>query len=124
VSGDRFSSTLVVQKILTEDGLVDLDLLNARHRLEVLVGNALTDAHLGYGDGGDLGTGTVNAYFFVSDPHRALPVVLEALRRLKETEGVAVAWLDKAGDTWRVLWPENYPNAFETPPRLRRVVTP
>lgn len=100
--------TLIVQH-RTKDWGSPQD-LQMRHKMESLLDECLKATGSGYCDGGDIGSGTVNIFLFVLDPHRAKDTVVEALRKAQLLEEVTIAIETDEG--FEVLWPQDFVGEF------------
>ncbi|HJZ55951.1 MAG TPA: hypothetical protein VKE74_13360, partial [Gemmataceae bacterium] len=87
-----------------------------RLRLEQLLGDALEAAGIGECDGGDSGSGTMNANMFVTDPEAARAVILRTLAETGNADDTVVVYSasDEDGESSEevVWWPENYPYQY------------
>jgi hypothetical protein len=102
------SPRIIIQYPIDEMGtLEDLD---RRHRVEELMEQHLTRDSLGRCAGGEIGSGTMEVFCNVADPERALPVIVEALRRDGLLEGAVIALTSDEEE--RVLWPEDFKGEF------------
>ena len=62
----------------------------------------------GFGDGCDIGSGTMNVFCFVVDAKAAAPHVVEVLKKKGLIEGAVVA----IGGRPKVVWPDGYKEKF------------
>lgn len=88
-----------------------------RLRLEKLLGAALGAAGVGECDGGDGGSGTMNANMFVTDPAAARAVILRVLAENGYADDTVVHYSatdEETGDEIEesVWWPEDYPYRY------------
>ena len=77
----------------------DLDL---RYSIEDEIGECLAREELGHCDGGDIGSGTINAFFYVGDTRRAVQRMIAVLRTLGLAEAATIAVRDDEGG--RHVW--------------------
>lgn len=101
------------------EGWGDVDDLDKRRDVHLIVDPCLRSAGNGYVDGGDLGSGSINVYLEgVVDPELACTAIVRALRDNGHLDGAHIALeVDDAatGDrTYRILWPTNYEGEFST----------
>ncbi|HVY49038.1 MAG TPA: hypothetical protein VHB21_24275 [Minicystis sp.] len=83
----------------------DVDDLELRYAIEDEVGARLGDAGLGHCDGGDIGSGTVNAFFYVTDVGPAVATMIAAVRALGLADAALIA--TRGGDgAYEVRYPE------------------
>jgi uncharacterized protein (TIGR03067 family) len=90
---------------------------NRRLAIQDLVGGVLSSNSNGESTGGDGGSGTMNAFFDVTDPARAREPVLAALREANQLDGGLVVVHQTFRDeeiTDEVWWPADYAFAFTT----------
>jgi hypothetical protein len=101
-------SELVVQYRLANWGSpADLE---KRHGVQDLLDDTLGWTGNGHCDGGDIGSGSINAYSFVVDPEKAAEAVIDALERDGMLAGAVIAVRENAD--YRVLWPRDYDGKF------------
>lgn len=100
----------MVVQFKTEDAWGDTSDLDKRYRVEDILNECLGWTGNGHCDGGDIGSGTINAYSFVVDPELAKDAIVAALREHNLIDGAIVA----AGndDGYRVLWPDDFEGEF------------
>jgi hypothetical protein len=84
--------------------------LEKRHDVEERLNQCLGWTGNGHCDGGDIGSGTINAYCFVVDPYLARDVIVEDLRRNNFLEGAVIA-IDRQ-DAFEVIWPPDFSGEF------------
>jgi len=82
-------SQLVIQ--YATNGSRNVQDLRRRQRLESLLDETLGWTGLGYCDGGDIGSGTINIFCFVVDPAAAVECIVQALRRRRALKGAVIA---------------------------------
>lgn len=100
--------TLIVQ--YRTEGWGSSQDLEMRWTVESLLDECLKSMSNGYCDGGDIGSGTINIFLSVLDPHRATEAVIEALRKAQLLEGATIALEDE--EEFEVLWPEGFEGGF------------
>ncbi|MGD0736177.1 MAG: hypothetical protein ABR976_13570 [Terracidiphilus sp.] len=84
-----------------------------RVAIEDLMTNCLRRTGLGYCDGGDIGSGTINIFCEVVDAAIAEPIIVNQLREHNHLEGAVIAMRERKGDdTYKVLWPKDFTGAF------------
>lgn len=101
--------TVVVQ--FKTEGWGDGGDLDKRHEVEDILNECLGWTGNGHCDGGDIGSGTINAYSFVIDPYLAKDAIVEALTEADLLEGAIIAF-HKGDEDETVLWPENFEGKF------------
>jgi hypothetical protein len=104
----REHKTLIVQ--YRTEGWGSSQDLEMRWTVESLLDECLKSMSNGYCDGGDIGSGTINIFLSVLDPHRATEAVIEALRKAQLLEGATIALEDE--EKFEVLWPEGFEGGF------------
>jgi len=87
--------------------------LKKRHRVEDILNECLGWTGNGHCDGGDIGSGTINAFCFVVDPHVAASTIVAALKKRRVLNGAVIAY-HFGEDPETVLWPEDYQGEFST----------
>ncbi|NLE37909.1 MAG: hypothetical protein GX621_07780, partial [Pirellulaceae bacterium] len=60
--------------------------------------------------GGDIGSGTINAFSFVVDPYPAKSTIVAALKEHNLLDGAIIAIEHE--DDYEVLWPEDFEGEF------------
>jgi hypothetical protein len=80
--------------------------------VENLLGEFLEEADLGYCDGGDIGSGTMNVFCFVKPGKDVGKKVIEVLRKNNLLEGAVIAETDDEGGE-RVAWPPDFKGDFQ-----------
>ena len=105
MSDHRMDIQFVVQ--FKVNGMGTPENLAAGHIVENRFGRILEEARVGFADGTDIGSGSMNIFFYVSDPFRALEFVKKGL-----PEKYVVAYRNKE-DRYVVLWPKNYDREFD-----------
>jgi hypothetical protein len=81
-----------------------------RIAIENFLHECLTGAGLGNCDGGDIGSGTMNIFCFVSDSKKALKVITKALRDSGNLDDAVIGLRDRGED--KVVWPPDYAGEF------------
>jgi hypothetical protein len=82
-----------------------------RVAVENLLGEFLEEADLGYCDGGDIGSGTMNVFCWVKPGRVVGKRVIELLRKNNLLEGATIAE-DVQGEE-RVIWPPDFKGDFQ-----------
>ena len=95
--------TIIIQYKIDEFGTNDD--LNKRYEIEEFMNNELGWYGLGYCDGGDIGSGTMNIFCLVVDIEIAVKTIKELLINNKMIEG---AFIIEESDELIVHYPENY----------------
>jgi hypothetical protein len=104
----RQDQRLIVQYKIGAGSVVDFD---KRVRVEDLMIECLGRTGLGVCDGGDMGSGSMNVFCFVTDLKEALPVVVEALKANGLLNGAVIA--GSIDDSEEILWPEGFEGRLE-----------
>lgn len=94
-------ATLLIQYRI--EGMGTEQDLDKRHRIQDLMDECLGWTGLGYCDGGDTGSGSMNVCCLVVDPYAALMPILESLQENDALMGAALAL--ETDDKVVVLWP-------------------
>ncbi len=89
--------------------------LDRRHSVEQLLASFLEENELGYCDGGDIGSGSMNVFCFVKPRPNAVEGILETLRRNCYLDDATVA-VGSDGEE-KVIWPSGHSGSFELAPR-------
>jgi len=97
---------LVIQYQVDEMG--DADDLGKREKVEHLMNECLGWSGLGFCDGCDIGSGTMNVFCFVVDAKKAAPHVVEQLKVNGLIDRAVVA----IGMRPKVVWPAEYKKKF------------
>jgi hypothetical protein len=74
-----------------------------RVKIETLLDDFLSEFDLGYLDGGDIGSGTVNVFCFVKPRREAAEAIIETLRKNNLLNGAVIAETVKGKE--KVIWP-------------------
>jgi hypothetical protein len=82
-----------------------------RVAVENLLGEFLEGADLGYCDGGDIGTGTMNVFCFVKPGLGVGKKIIDVLRRNSLLDGATIA--ETIADEERVVWPLDFKGEFQ-----------
>ena len=82
----------------------------ARHGVEDILNECLGWTGNGHCDGGDIGSGTINAYSFVVDPYLAKDSIVNALKKHAIMAGAIIAI--QRGEDYEVVWPEDFDGKF------------
>lgn len=101
---------MVVQR-KTADEWGDSSDLDDRYLIEEILNECLGWTGNGFCDGGDIGSGTINVFSFVVDPHLACKTIIKELRLNQFLDGSVIAYRDY-DDNYHVLWPEGHAEPF------------
>lgn len=82
-----------------------------RVAVENLLGEFLEEADLGYCDGGDIGSGTMNVFCFVKPGQGVGKKVIELLRKNNLLDGATIA--EEAQGEEQVIWPPDFKGEFQ-----------
>jgi hypothetical protein len=82
-----------------------------RVAVENLLGEFLEKADLGYCDGGDIGSGTMNVFCFVKTGQAVGKKIIEVLRKNNLLEGATIAKTVKGEE--RIIWPPDFKGEFQ-----------
>jgi hypothetical protein len=82
-----------------------------RVAVENLLGEFLEEADLGYCDGGDIGSGTMNVFCFVKPERGVVKKIIEVLRKNSLLDGATIA--ETVADEERVIWPSDFKGEFK-----------
>jgi hypothetical protein len=85
--------------------------LSKRFEVEAILNESLGWTGNGHCDGGDIGSGTINAFSLVVEPHLAKDAIVDALSEKGLLEGAVVAF-HRGEEDFTVLWPENFSGKF------------
>jgi hypothetical protein len=84
-----------------------------RVAIEDRMTDCLTRTGLGFCDGGDIGSGTINIFCEVVDAAIAEPIIVNDLREHNHLEGAVIAMRERKGDdNYKVLWPKDFTGVF------------
>ena len=84
-----------------------------RVKIEDLMNDCLIASGLGFCDGGDIGSGTINIFCEVVDAEVAERIIVDKLREKNELDGAVIAKRERAGDDeYKVVWPKDYSGKF------------
>jgi predicted DNA-binding WGR domain protein len=100
----------IVVQFKTKDAWGDAIDLDQRHQVEDILNECLGWTGNGHCDGGDIGSGTINAFSFVVDPQLAVDAIVAALTKDELIDGAIIA-LQKEDD-YEVLWPKDFQGEF------------
>ncbi|KAA6465219.1 hypothetical protein DYQ86_04545 [Acidobacteria bacterium AB60] len=92
------------------DRLNPADQLEKKHALEQLLGSLLESADLGYCDGGDIGSGTLNIFCFVKPRRNAEKRIVETLRKHNFLNEAVIA--ESLNGEEKVIWPADSEGEF------------
>jgi len=101
---------LIIQYRIRDHG--DAHDLDKRHEIEELLGQFLQRADLGFCDGGDIGSGTMNIFCFVKPKRGVGTKIIEVLRMNNRLEGAVVAETVDEGEE-QVTWPPDFKGEFQ-----------
>lgn len=80
--------------------------LEKRYAVEDLLNGALGWTGNGHCDGGQMGSGSMEVFSYVIDPHIACKTTVESLRENSLLEGALIAY--EEDEEYKVLYPENH----------------
>jgi hypothetical protein len=100
----------IVVQFKTKDAWGDARDLDKRHRVEDVLNECLGWTGNGHCDGGDIGSGEMNAFSYVVDPYLAKNAIVAALKENGLIDGAIIAIRNE--DDYRVLWPEDFVGDF------------
>lgn len=84
-----------------------------RVKIEDSMNECLTSTGLGYCDGGDIGSGTMNIFCEVVDAAVAERIIVGNLKDNGELENAVIAKRERAGDDeYKVVWPKDFSGRF------------
>lgn len=87
--------------------------MKKRHKVEGIFNECLGWTGNGRCDGGDIGSGTINVFSIVVDPHHARDAMVEALKKHQLLEGAVIAVRNKnEEEDYTVLWPKGFKEPF------------
>jgi hypothetical protein len=81
-----------------------------RVEVENILGEFLESGDLGYCDGGDIGSGTMNVFCFVKPGKKAAQAIIETLRKNNRLDGAVIAETVKGEE--KVVWPPDFTGEF------------
>lgn len=87
--------------------------LDWRHQVEDVLNECLGWTGNGHCDGGDIGSGTINAFSFVLDPTAAVTTIVAALKKHRLLKGAVIAFY-WGQNSPVVLWPENFEGEYSS----------
>jgi len=82
-----------------------------RVAVENLLGEFLEESDLGYCDGGDIGSGTMNIFCFVKPGQSVGEKITDVLRKNDLLEGAVI--VETIKDEERVIWPRDFVGEFD-----------
>ena len=100
--------TLIIQYKVDGNGTTDD--FDKRVEVEELMEECLDGSGLGNCDGGDLGSGTMNVFCFVTDPNKAQRVIVDNLRSHSLLDDAVIA--QRVGEDYKVIWPPDFQGKF------------
>jgi hypothetical protein len=112
MGGDELN-TVIVQ--FAVDGLGTDEEFDRRCQIEDLLDQALKGSGNGFCDGGDSGSGSMNIFLMVKDVKRAVPFILDTLRKSDLLNDCIVAESLREDDEvvgHKVWWPETFTGRF------------
>ena len=89
------------------DGWGSAEDLEKRYLVEDAMNECLGWTGNGHCDGGDIGSGSINVFCFVVDPHLAVRAAIEDFRQRELLEGAVMAYRRREDD-FTVIWPEDF----------------
>jgi hypothetical protein len=102
---EEYPFSVVVQfRLNTKDDLGSTDELTFRHTQEEILGELLESLDVGICDGGQIGAGTMETFFYVSDVERAITAIIDNL-----TDRELIQWAKVASEkdnAWIVHYPK------------------
>lgn len=107
---DMDDHSQVIVQFKTKDAWGDTDDLDRRYELEDLLNECLGWTGNGHCDGGDIGSGTINAYSFVVDPRIAAETIVQTLKDAGKIKGAIVVISTEEDDD--VVWPPGFEGEF------------
>jgi hypothetical protein len=81
-----------------------------RVKIETLLEEFLSEADLGYLDGGDIGSGTANIFCFLKPERKGTEAIIQTLRKNGYLDGAVIQETVKGEE--KVVWPPNYAGEF------------
>ncbi len=81
-----------------------------RVKIESLLEEFLSEADLGYLDGGDIGSGTANVFCFLKPGRKGTEAVIQTLRKNGYLDGAVIQETVKGKE--KVVWPLDYAGEF------------
>jgi hypothetical protein len=106
---DQHVSIVVQYSTETWGSVADLD---NRHQVEDVLNECLGWTGNGHCDGGDIGSGQMNAFSFVVDPKLAGETIVKALKKAKLLDGAIVAYHLPDEEEYTVVWPKRFRGEF------------
>jgi len=106
-AADRMNRTVVQYKVRGHGSGRDHD---KRVMVENLLGEFLQESDLGYCDGGDIGSGTMNVFCFVKPKRKVGKKIIDVLRKNSLLDGAIIA--ETLADEERVIWPPDFEGEF------------
>jgi hypothetical protein len=105
---DEHATVIVQYKTKGWGSSKDLD---KRHKVEDILNECLGWTGNGHCDGGDIGSGSINAFSFVVDPHLAKDAIVAALKKEGLLKGAVIAFR-RGDEDYTVLWPDDFEGEF------------
>jgi hypothetical protein len=81
-----------------------------RVKIETLLEEFLSEADLGYLDGGDIGSGTANIFCFLKPGRKGTEAIIQTLRKNGYLDGAVIQETVKGEE--KVVWPLDYAGEF------------
>jgi hypothetical protein len=100
----------IVVQYKTKDAWGDTSDLDKRYQVEGILNECLGWTGNGHCDGGDIGSGEINAFSFVVDPALAKVAIVKELKKNKLLDGAIIAV--RKDEDYEVLWPEDFDGEF------------
>jgi len=107
IDDDDHSQIVIQYRLKTWGTKKDLD---TRYKVEGVMNESLGWTGLGHCDGGDIGSGTINAFCFVVDVKIAKDVVVTALKKAGLLKDAIIAVQND--DDYKVIWPSDFDGEF------------
>ncbi len=101
----------IVVQYKTAGGWGDTTDLEKRYHVEDILDECLGWTGNGHCDGGDIGSGTINAFAFVVAPKTACDTIVEELHGQDLLDGAVIAYRNQ-NDEYDVLWPPDFEGTF------------
>jgi len=91
-------------------GMGTSDDLDKRYKVEQQMNQCLGWTGLGFCDGGDIGSGTMNVFCFVVDSAKAIPIITTELKSMGLLYQATIALI--SDDHEEVVWPPAFQGKF------------
>ena len=109
ISAEGMATVIVQYRTETWGDEEDLE---KRHRVEDILNECLGWTGNGHCDGGDIGSGSINAFSYVVDPMKAGETIISALRKHQLLKGAIVAYHLPDQEDHTVIWPKDFLGEF------------